>query len=331
MIALLDRPHTEARALLATGAPVYLPVNPVEYHGPHLPLHTDALISEGLARDLHAALSVHHPEWPLLMATNLEAGVDPAPGPGSRAVPYGTTKQLVVRSCRALAELGAQRVVLMTFHGSPLHNLALEAGIRALKKLGVPAISPFNLVLASLLRVDPALAAKAAGTVAHLERPADRERLAANLDRDFHAGFFETSLVLHYQPDSVSPSHKNLPPCPPLIRNSAVSALARAARSAGKPHLADELSFAALAMGWYALRPFPGYTGEPHLANARSGEIFARELVRIYAERTEAVLVGGEAPPPPIMPWTSWLTFGGRVGALDVPLAEIARPAPITP
>ena len=36
--------------LLATGAPVFLCVNPVEYHGPHLSLHNDRLISEGVAR-----------------------------------------------------------------------------------------------------------------------------------------------------------------------------------------------------------------------------------------------------------------------------------------
>ena len=35
MTQLLDLPHAKAQALLASGAPVYLLVNPVEYHGPH--------------------------------------------------------------------------------------------------------------------------------------------------------------------------------------------------------------------------------------------------------------------------------------------------------
>ena len=36
MTNLLDLPHSRARSLLSRGAPVYLPVNPVEFHGPHL-------------------------------------------------------------------------------------------------------------------------------------------------------------------------------------------------------------------------------------------------------------------------------------------------------
>ena len=63
VIRLYDLPNDAARRLLATGVPVYLPVNPVEYHGPHLSLHTDRLISRGLTDrerahpDLQAAAS----------------------------------------------------------------------------------------------------------------------------------------------------------------------------------------------------------------------------------------------------------------------------------
>ncbi|MFN7132430.1 MAG: hypothetical protein ACK4N5_10120, partial [Myxococcales bacterium] len=69
MIQLLDLPQSEARRLIAAHAgesgraPVYLTVNPVEYHGPHLSLHNDRLVSEGLVRALHARL---FPGEPLL-------------------------------------------------------------------------------------------------------------------------------------------------------------------------------------------------------------------------------------------------------------------------
>src|SRR3989442_1056381 len=104
---LLCLPHSAARAALETGAPVFLCVNPVEYHGPHLSLRNDALVSIGLARALHARLAKHHPAWPFLAAEDLEVGVDPAPGPGSRHVPLGRVRALVREACRALAELGA--------------------------------------------------------------------------------------------------------------------------------------------------------------------------------------------------------------------------------
>ena len=47
MLELFDLPHGRARALLDRGVPVFLTVNPVEYHGPHLSLHNDRLISLG--------------------------------------------------------------------------------------------------------------------------------------------------------------------------------------------------------------------------------------------------------------------------------------------
>src|ERR1041384_5026193 len=104
MTNLLDLPHTRARALLARGVPVYLPVNPVEYHGPHLSLHNDHLVSMGLAADLHARLGPPLSAWPLLVAASIEAGVEPCPGPGTRDVSYRTLKRLVEDACTSLAD-----------------------------------------------------------------------------------------------------------------------------------------------------------------------------------------------------------------------------------
>src|SRR5205823_11999767 len=195
-IPLFDLPHAEARALLAGGMPVYLPVNPVEYHGPHLSLHNDALISAGLIGDLHRAISDGQ-GWPLVVAASLELGVDPCPGPGTRDTPYGEVREIVIETCQALADLGARRVVLMTFHGSPLHALALEAGVRALEGRGLQAISPMNLLLQALLGIETEPYAEA---LAHIDDPAERRRMLAGLVHDFHAGFAETSLSLHYAP-----------------------------------------------------------------------------------------------------------------------------------
>src|SRR3954469_7383369 len=139
-IALLEQPHAEARRLCQTGAPVYLTVNPVEYHGPHLSLHNDRLISIGLVRAVHEQLAEKN-DWPLLLGADLEVGVEPCPGPGTRRTAYPIVRHLVLEACRAIAELGATKVVLMTFHGAPLHNLAIEAGVELLRAGGVRAIA----------------------------------------------------------------------------------------------------------------------------------------------------------------------------------------------
>src|SRR5205823_5667814 len=133
--------------------------------------HNDKLVSRGLVRDLHRRLAAHHPEWPLLLGSDLEVGVEPCPGIGSRHTPYLAARDLVVEACRALVELGAQRVVLMTFHGAPLHNLAIEAGIEVLVDNGVRAMAPFNLVLREMLTLD---AGKYQAAFVHVEDEEER-------------------------------------------------------------------------------------------------------------------------------------------------------------
>src|SRR5688572_2865905 len=106
MIRILDLPHHKAREAVSSGAPVFVLVNPVEYHGPHLSLHNDRLISLGLAQDLFERLALPG-GLPFLVMDDVEAGWDPTPGLGTRHFPYATVKQIVLEACRALAELGA--------------------------------------------------------------------------------------------------------------------------------------------------------------------------------------------------------------------------------
>jgi creatinine amidohydrolase len=323
MKQLFDLPHAEATRLVATGAPVYLTINPVEYHGPHLSLHNDRLVSLGLIRDLHARLAKAHPEWPLLVGHDLEIGVEPCPGIGSRHTPFPIARELVVEACRALIELGVKRVVLMTFHGSPLHNLAIEEGVQLLADAGVQVISPFNIVLRQLLMVDDP--SPYAAAFAHVTDEAERAEMLQQLRTDFHAGFFETSVALHYAPDSVAPIYTQLPPCPPVVRDPALVLACRAARAMGRDVLARELDFAATGKGWNAMRPFYGYTGRPHRATAASGRFFAEAIIEEYVPVVEAVFDGRARSPKPIMTWVGAVSIGGRLAGLHVPIDQIFR------
>lgn len=316
------------RKKLLRGAPVYLPVNPIEYHGPHLSLRNDHLVSVGLARDLHAALDALHGSAPFLLARELDVGVDPAPGPGSIAVPFREVVRRVEEACRWLARHGARRVVLMTFHGSPLHAIALEAGVRLLGKMHVKAFSPLNLVMRELLALgqdpDGDAGARFAAAFDDVEDEAQRAEMRRALPQDFHGGFFETSVALHYAPGTVRPMHRTLPPCPPFSPDARAAGAARLASRLGLDTLAGELGLVADGLAWYALRPFPGYTGCPHLASARAGRVFAREIVAAYADAARGVLYGDEPSPRPILRWLPLASLGGRVGPA-VPVSDVQR------
>ena len=320
MISLFDVPHQDARRLVKSGAPVYVSVNPVEYHGPHLSLHNDRLISIGLARAVHEELGNRH-DWPFLLGADLEVGVEPCPGPGTRRTSYPMVRHLVVEACRALVELGASKVILMTFHGAPLHNLAIEAGVSLLRAAGVRAVAPFNGLLTELLFLEPA---KFAAAFTHVADEGERAQMMNALGSDFHAGFFETSMALHYAPESVAPDYTSLPPCADIRPDGKLALAARMARALGRDQLSRELTFAAEGVGWNALRPFPGYTGRPHRATPQAGAVFAAEIVRRYVDGIEDVFAGRAESPPPIMRWVGRLSLGGRIGNLPVPsMAEM--------
>ncbi|MBI3544025.1 MAG: hypothetical protein HY075_12205 [Deltaproteobacteria bacterium] len=63
-IELNALPHAKATDVLATGAPVYLFVNPVEYHGPHLPLYNDYHLSFASSQDLRSRPFTGAPSTP---------------------------------------------------------------------------------------------------------------------------------------------------------------------------------------------------------------------------------------------------------------------------
>ena len=318
-INILERSAADARRLTATGAPVYLFVNPVEYHGPHLSLHNDQLIAQGLARDLHAHLQREWPEWPMLVAGNLEAGAEPCFGPGSIHVGLDALRRLVLDACESLVALGARRVVLMTFHGAAMHNLALHEAALGLARQGIAALNPMNFLLRTMLEGD----LDRFDGFLEFVRPEAREVIRSTLQFDFHAGFFETSLALHYAPDSVAELRRALPPCPPIVRDRALTLAAKAADLAGLKELARELRYAAFGAGWYAGRPFYAYTSRPSEASAEAGAFFARMLAEELGAVTQGVFEGHRRAPEPVLSWLVPLTLKGRLFLPKVLLSDM--------
>lgn len=324
-----DLPRAEARARLARGVPVFVPINPVEYHGPHLSLRNDALVSQGLIADLARRLA---PDEPILALPDLAVGVDPCPGPGTVETSLRRVAQDVDEACRALCELGARRVLLVTFHGAPLHAVALARGIARCAAYGAHAVAPLSAAQRLLMEVHAAQARGQTSTearrleaaVEHVRDEAERARLLRGIPLDFHAGFVETSIALHYAPSSVRSVFRTLPDCPEIRPDPAVHAAARVARRLGQEALALELELAALGRGWYALRPFPGYTGAPRAADPAAGRALAELLIEFMLDLAERVFAG-EPHPPPLLGWLRFATLGGALPTHQVRPGDVLR------
>ncbi|CAN5639445.1 hypothetical protein BH09MYX1_BH09MYX1_29970 [soil metagenome] len=188
---------------------------------------SDRLISVGLAKDVHALMPGNHP---FVLASDLEMGVDPTPGPGTRFVPFDVVRDSVIEACRALHVLGARTVIAMTWHGAPLHAIAIEPGMAWLRERGVTALNPFCAAMRELCQLD---GSRFEGAFDHIDDLALRREMIEDLRYDFHAGFFETSMAMHYAPHTVSPKHVDLPPCPTLVPDKKTMRLSLPRRSVG--------------------------------------------------------------------------------------------------
>ena len=297
---VFDVSHLRARALLASGAPVFLPINPVEYHGPHLSLHNDALVSQGLTREIHAELTRAGRDWPLLVAS--DSRDRRRPHAGARVAEHVLSGRLQ-RSRR----------------GVPRARRARGAAGRSRHFPREPAPQPRNRCRGALARSQ-----RCAGALpAESPPPGDARHADRGLRRRLRHGAGSRGSSGAHARSSLRPSRgvprdvagaplcaglgrpdlHDPPPCPEITPDAKLAAAGRAADRLGRTVLAAELRFAAFGLGWHALRPFPGYTSRPRHASREAGAVIARHIVGDFAATTARVLAHEEPPPAPIMPW----------------------------
>jgi creatinine amidohydrolase len=175
MKKLAELTWKEAEA--AKSALVLLPIGSTEAHGPHLPLATDVILSEELARRAGAALEGDG--WSVLIAPPVNYAITEYAGEfaGTISLAPETATALVADICTSLHAQGFRRICIINSHLEPAHVESLRAAI-----------------------------ARCAGPVAfpdQLER-----RWARTLSDEYkrgacHAGQYETSLVMAARPELV--------------------------------------------------------------------------------------------------------------------------------
>jgi creatinine amidohydrolase len=171
-----------------------LPIGAVEPHGPHGPLGTDTLISDGMCRRAAAAL-VDDRDVRLLVLPALPYGVTrfAAPFPGAVGVTECALHAVVVDLGTALVEQGIRHIVIVNNHFEPEHVATLRRAVDALATLDGARVALLDLT---------------------------RRSSAARLTPEFqdgscHAGRYETSLVLFETPALVDRELMGtLPPLP---------------------------------------------------------------------------------------------------------------------
>jgi len=200
---------TAVRGLPATRTVAVLPAGAIEAHGPHLPLATDVIIAEAMARagaDRLAARGLH---VLLLPALTIAPAPFAAEFAGTLDVPPEATTMIVGAVLHNLAAHGFRAAAIANAHHDPAHVAALRRAVSDVDRPGGLAV------------VFPDLT---------------RRRWAERLTAEFrsgacHAGRYETSIVLAERPD--------------LVRTDVMATLAPNPRSLVEAICAGRTTFAA--------------------------------------------------------------------------------------
>ena len=167
------------RAYLAEKRSVILPLGGIEQHGYHLPLRTDTIIAERLAWRAGGRLGVL--VAPAILTTFSGGGL-----PGTINVTPSVVSLVVNDILASLASQGFRNIYLFLGHGGSENLRALNDGLRILLRSN----ATLEHVLIAVL------------PVWKLGRKDSGWRRALK-ERDWHAGWLETSMMLDLAPELV--------------------------------------------------------------------------------------------------------------------------------
>ena len=182
MFNFADMTWEHIRALPPQSAVAILPLGATEAHGPHLPLATDVIISEAMAR--RAAQLIHERPGGLKPVILPSLYYTPAPFasafPGTISLRPETMTAVLIDLASSLESAGFSTLAIANSHLDPLHLGALEAALIQISESSLKIAFP-NIVTRELARLMP-----------------EEFKTGA-----CHAGQYETSIVMAARPDLV--------------------------------------------------------------------------------------------------------------------------------
>src|SRR2546430_957024 len=220
-MAVLDLAHLtweEVRDLDRTKTVAIVPVGAVEAHGPHLPLATDVIIAEAMARAAAGRLAARGHEAVLLPAIAYTAAEFAAGFPGTVSLQPATVTALLVDLARSLARHGLSLLAVANAHLDPAHLGAIEAAVAQIRRAdGARIVFP----------------------------DVTKKPWAVRLTEEFrsgacHAGQYESSIVLAARPELVRETVRRSLPANPRSLSGAIRAGQTSFDPAGVRTLARE-------------------------------------------------------------------------------------------
>lgn len=251
---LVKLSYPQIEALDREKTVLIIAISPLEEHGPHLPVGVDALNAYFFAKRAADIVVSNHPEYDAVLFPLLPVGTQVYKHIGSFYVKPGTVYDLIHNTSRSLAVYGFTNIFVLTAHGTPRQIVAIEKAChRVSKKYGVKMVCLSGAMIVKFLHGEmyKAIARKLGRDFTDEEKQL--------LKYDYHAGWWETSMMLKLHPELVNSSYKSL-----------------------KPYLKNLVPKKALS----EQKHWQGYAGAPAMASTA----FAEASIEVFSETTAKII-----------------------------------------
>jgi creatinine amidohydrolase len=225
---------------------IFLPISPLEEHGPHLPVGTDFFTTRDTVLEAIKILSKKKPDlnyvlFPIVPLGPCKSNAD---FPGSISVNGKVIRDIIVGIGSSLAINGFKYMVICSYHMALGHLRGIYSAMAKLKsKYDIKSTEPW-------------------GPIFYSDEIAKREpKLGFDTKKELHGGFRETSLMKYQYPYLVDESYKELQSI---------------YRDMNSPKVIGK-TFKQLGLN-------EGYIGSPSRADADYGRWFFNETVNAYVQ-----------------------------------------------
>jgi creatinine amidohydrolase len=239
----------------------FLPISPMEEHGPHLPVGTDFLIISDAVKEAIKTINSKKPEFTCVLMPAVPLGFCKfnTDFPGSISVGSKIVRDIIFGIGSSLGEHGFKYFVVCTYHMALGHLRGIYSAMNKLEsKYGMKTVEPW-------------------GPYFYNNMVQEREpKLGFDTSKEVHACFRETSVMKYQYPYLVDESYKNLQSI---------------YRDLSSPRLIGK-KFKQIGLS-------EGYIGSPARADADYGRWFFFETVNMLASATLDLVSGkkkGELP-----------------------------------
>ena len=239
----------------------FLPISPLEEHGPHLPVGTDIFTAKDASIEAIKKLKIKLPEITYVLLPSIPLGFCKfnEDFPGSISIGSRVVRDIVYSVGSSLAKHGFKFLVVSTFHMAIAHLKGIYSAIKKLDlKYDFKICEPW-------------------GPYFYSNKIEEKEpKLGFDTTKEVHAGFRETSLMKYQYPYLVNESHKKL---------QSIYRDLQSPKVIGK-------TFKQLGLN-------EGYVGSPAKADADYGRWYFNEIVNTYIESVVGLYYDKEQPELP--------------------------------